>query len=307
MAISPEEVIAIAARSPRQYRMYFIGKRNGGRRAIFHPARETKGIQYALMEVFLRYLPVSNIATAYRFGVRSPIRVTAEAHARKRYTVCLDFRRFFPSIVSADLLGAIDDWNVNAAIDVEDKRFLANALFVAFRGDEFLGIGAPSSPMVSNAVMKRLDGKLYGLAVSETDDAILTRYADDLCFSSNVRGSCRRFVQSVTSLLKGEHSPSLELNEKKTKFSSTGASRHVLGLTITPEGKVSIGRERKRQVRALLNRYKYGDLSRDETLHLKGYLAYCQDVEPEFINRLVLKYGAGLLDKIAEETTATYQ
>ena len=78
---------------------------------------------------------------------------------------------------------------------------------------------------------------------------------------------------------------------------SRATKRSITGLIVTPEGEVSIGRDRKRLVRSMVHRYKQytrgeRDFGKDRRKHLSGLLAFILDVEPDFYNRLVLKYGA---------------
>jgi RNA-directed DNA polymerase len=70
----------------------------------------------------------------------------------------------------------------------------------------------------------------------------------------------------------------------------------VTGLILTATGEVSLGRERKRKVRALVDQFE--SLSSAERAWLKGTLAFCRDIEPGFVDRLVIKYGAPRLDAI---------
>lgn len=280
--------------------MYTVPKKNGGKRNIFNPARETKAIQYALMSVLLRHLPVSDIAVAYREGLSSPLLSCASKHADRRFTVSIDFKNFFPSIRPDDLIKTIQNEFGSTALAEDDLTFLNNALFTSFRGRWFLAIGAPSSPMISNAVMRAVDTRIIATAYSVAEDAVVTRYADDLVLSTNIKGACKEFVIALTAVLQETESPALTMNDQKTKYASTGSSRHVLGLTLTPEGRVTIGRNKKREIRALLHKYLHEGATNEQVVYLRGYLAYCSDVEPEFLNSLALKYGADTFVKLQQ-------
>lgn len=91
--------------------------------------------------------------------------------------------------------------------------------------------------------------------------------------------------------------PSLTINEEKTLFMSRNCRRVVTGMTIDPNGTISIGRARKRFIRSLLNDFKHGALIMKQPHILQGNLAFILDVEPRFYDRLCLKYGAELVLK----------
>jgi len=295
---SEDDVRSTVNIAPLRYRIYRVNKPNGGTRTIFHPARETKALQYALMYSYLDRFPVHDIAIGYRSGFKSPIRSAAVQHAAKPYSVSIDSERFFPSIVPEDLLTLVDPTEDKLGLSVYDREILRKALFVEFRGKQFLAIGAPSSPMVSNAVMYNMDAKLHEVAMSIDPDAIVSRYADDITFSSSRKGSSNGFVEEVEGLLQEIQHPRLRLNTRKTRFASRGSRRHFLGLTITPEGAVKVGRDRKRWVQGMIHKSRCGALSENERENLRGHLAYLRDVEPSFLNTLVLKYGGKVLEDV---------
>lgn len=284
--------------APLRYRMYRVNKPNGGTRTIFHPARETKALQYALMYSYLERFPVHDIAIGYRSGFKSPIRSAAVQHAAKPYSVTIDFERFFPSIVPDDLLALVDQPGDGLGLSVSDREILRKSLFIEFRGNQFLAIGAPSSPMVSNAVMHDMDAKLHEVAMSIDPYAIVSRYADDITFSTSRKGTSNRFVEEVERLLQEIPHPRLRLNTRKTRFASRGSRRHFLGLTITPEGAVTVGRDRKRWVQGMMHKSRRGGLSDKERENLRGHLAYLRDVEPSYLNTLVLKYGGKAINDV---------
>jgi hypothetical protein len=293
LGLLTDAVLALSAAAPTSYKRYAIRKRSGGWRVIHQPAAETKAIQYALMETLLPELPVHAAAAAYVRGRQSPLRENATKHADYRYSVRVDFKDFFPSIVPDDLLTRIRDIR---DLSQGDEKFLGNALFVRAKKDAWgLAIGAPSSPMISNAVMYSVDRELSGWASGR--GGAYTRYADDLVYSSNEKGCCAQFVVRLETLLKESKSPHLTINRKKTVYSSPATRRLVTGLIVTANGEVSIGRCRKRYLRRLLDKLKNGRLSKERRVYLRGYLSFVLDVEPELVDRLATKFGASLLNE----------
>jgi len=300
LGVTESEVLAAAQKAPKTYRRYLKPKRSGaGMREIFHPSKETKALQYALLETVLPSLPVHDAAVGYVRGLRSPLFRNAYAHSGFMFTVRLDFQDFFPSIVPDDLLSrlaSIDDWG---SMDKKDRGFLTDALFIDFRHSRFLAIGAPTSPAISNAVMFELDARLQAWA-SECNGCY-TRYADDILYSTNKKRGCHEFVGRVASEIAAMDSPDLALNEDKTLYMSRGTRRSVTGLIVTPEGDVSVGRSRKRYLRRLIDRYgRYladqGEFDEELSDSLRGLLAFVLDVEPAFFNRLAQRYGARIVN-----------
>lgn len=293
-----EKNIAIvsANKAPTSYKRYFISKKRGGKRAIFHPSKLTKSLQYAFIETILSELPVHHCAAAYVRGVKSPLLKNAKEHSVYPYSVRIDFTDFFPSITPNDLIVIIKKTVKYKNISDEDETFIANALFVTQpRGHLGLAIGAPSSPIISNIVMFEVDEKLTKLSAAISSDSVYTRYADDIVFSTAQKGNCALFFSGCKDVINRITSPKLAINSKKTSFSSKGNRRVITGLYICPSGDVSIGRINKRYIRKLLFELKKELLPEEKKKYLSGYLSYILDVEPDFYNRLAIKYGADLV------------
>jgi RNA-directed DNA polymerase len=292
LTLSSKEVRRIAAKAPTAYRSYKIPKRRGGYRWIFHPSKETKAIQYALMATYLQRLPVHPAAAAYR-RQRSPLRRNAQRHAKFAYSVRLDLADFFPSITPEVLFRSIDhveDDQLNGKQD-GDRLFLRQTLFVKVGSRGYgLAVGAPSSPMVSNHVMFRSDTSLDHLAIGL--GGVYSRYADDMVFSTNERGGCQSFAERVEAVIQDDIGSGMVLNKTKTLYMSKGTRRTVTGLFVCPDGTVSLGRARKRYIKKLVHEFRNGTLDEEEARSLRGYLAFVLDSEPEFYDRLCLKYRA---------------
>lgn len=283
----PESYLINLARSAsHRYKTYRIPKRSGGERTIHHPSKELKAVQRWLLRYVVSDFPVHEAAMAYRTNVG--IRMNALAHAGSRYLLRVDIRDFFPSITADDIAGLLHqerpDW---AEVD--------NEFFVALVCRErILTIGAPTSPALSNSVCHDLDTRLS--ATVKQRGVAYTRYADDLFFSTRRSGVMWDIPELVEALLRELPIPSrLRVHPEKTRHSSMRGKRQVTGLVLTPRGRVTIGRERKRKIRAMIHQYEA--LSPVARRELAGLLAFAKGVEPDFINALIVKYGKADVDR----------
>mgnify|MGYP001810597657 CR=1 FL=1 len=287
VCLDDSHIESMVKKAQSTYKMYYIKKKNGGTRQIFHPSKETKVLQYALMDLFLNNIPISDCAKAYKKGIKSPLLSNAKIHAPYKYSIHIDFKEFFPSIKPDDLVNALK--NEGFIFSEKDITLLKNILFLNFRGEEFLSIGAPASPICSNIVMKMFDLQFENTATKLNGK--YSRYADDILFSTDEKKECEEFYKEVSEIIRKNESPKLKINNLKTHYQSRKGKRIITGLSITPSGDVVIPREKKRYIRSLLLRRKYGIINEKEEKYLKGYLSFIRDVEPDYINNLIIKYG----------------
>jgi RNA-directed DNA polymerase len=255
----------------------------------------------ALIELLFNKFPIHIAATAYKKGLKKPLLKNVSIHAKHPFIVKLDFKDYFPSIEPSALFDAIKNYNFMPTLSQECLDFVKNVCFVRYPNGKFgLGIGAPSSPIISNIIMYSLDSQIDKIASSITSDSAYTRYADDIVFSTTLKYGCFRFVELLSSLLSTTQIPKLILNESKTSFYSRGDSRLVTGLRITPDGKVVIPRSRKRFIRGLTHKSENRQITEEKTKYLRGYISFILDVEPDFYNRLAIKYGTEILSKLMQ-------
>lgn len=272
-------------RATHMYRTYTVPKRSGGSRTIYHPSKELKALQRWLVHHVVSTLPVHQSAFAYRPG--KSIRDHADQHRRSRFLLRLDLVDFFPSIKSDDLSTFMQ--SARSDYDQADLAFLCR--LVCRFGE--LTIGSPSSPGLSNAICLEMDNRLDALA--RRFGSTYTRYADDLYFSSELPGQLSLVEKEACGIVETLDLPKmLRVNHKKTRHMSRKGRRQITGLILTSDGNTSLGRDRKRSVRTRV--HLLNTLSSDEKLKLAGDIAYCRGIEPDFYNRLVLKFGASLMD-----------
>ncbi|MCO6358226.1 retron St85 family RNA-directed DNA polymerase [Roseivirga pacifica] len=289
LSLPVEEIRKIYHQAPNSYKIYKIPKRNGGERLICHPSSHLKSVQYAIRCMYLSDLKVHDVAVAYRKGIASPLRNNALAHSEYNYSVRVDFKDFFPSISSRDLVGCLKSNRVE--LTEEEFSILSTFIFPVSRLTKGLPIGAPVSPIISNAVMYDFDCDTLSIANEISENSVVTRYADDIVFSAGSYDDTRVFVKKISELVEKTSSPKLTINKKKTLYMVPGSRRCVTGVVIKGKNDISIGRERKRYIRSLVHLYVSNKLEEKLIRHLTGYLAFVLDVEPLFYKTLVMKYG----------------
>ena len=159
-----------------------------------------------------------------------------------------------------------------------------------------MSIGAPSSPMLSNILLYDFDVEVAALCAEY--GVTYTRYADDMTFSTNEQGVLREVEQKIPAICRRIQSPKLTVNKEKTVHASKKGARRVTGLVLTNDGLVSIGREKKRIIRATFHAYTLGKLKPEEINALAGMVAYVKSVEPKYLQQIAKKYGAMALNKL---------
>lgn len=289
LTLSIEQFLRIVARAPRTYKKFTIAKKNGERRSIAQPARETKYVQNWLIGNVFDRLPIHKSATAYTKG--ASIKNNAFLHSTMPYIVKLDFKNFFPSILIGDVEAHLSRYCTD--LSAQELKYISMLSCFDDQGKTCLSVGSPASPILSNSILFQFDTLVFDWA--KANGFIYTRYADDLTFSTSVRGASSLVLPKVLEFLAGLEYPRIILNEKKTIHLSKKSSRRITGLIISNDGKVSLGRDRKREISVMVHKHLLGLLCADDLFKLQGLLGFAQDVEPLFLSRLRAKYGTDAL------------
>jgi retron-type reverse transcriptase len=296
-ALSTDDLVYLIRSAPYRYKVYEIPKKEAGKtRTIAQPARELKPLQYWVMNNVLGAFPIHPSATAYCKGRN--IADNAQPHAAHRYLCKMDFRNFFPSIKSTDFERFFSASTLAGDWTRQEVGFLSRILFWKERrgGDLRLSIGAPRSPLLSNILLYRFDVEVAELCLRRR--VSYTRYADDLTFSTNEQNVLYQIEREIPKICTRLGSPRLFLNRSKTVHASKKGARRVTGLVLTNDGLLSIGREKKRQLRAAVHKFVLGKLDDEETAKLAGMVSFIKSVEPTFLQGLTQKYGATALSHL---------
>lgn len=293
--LSKSQLLYLSATASRRYKVYEIAKRNGGKRTIAHPSKSLKAIQRWINQALFDCLPVHKCATAYKKG--ASIRRNAAVHGDTCFTLRMDFADFFPSFTLNGVVRFVEHKNVEMSLGLSSKDIQFVGRIVSREG--FLTIGAPSSPTITNAMMYDFDERVFSFV--RRTGLVYTRYADDLFISSrkpNQLGTVCSFVHTAS---KDFAHAKLRINREKTAFLSRRYRRAVTGLVITPDGKVSIGRNRKREIKALIHKYFENAIQVEDVGRTRGLIAFSMDSDPEFYKALCKKYGMANLKRIMSD------
>jgi len=303
IGISVGDVQRILARAPLRYKVYDIPKRSGGSRTIAQPSTELKVIQRYLVDNVFDKLAVSDRAMAYRKGVS--IRDNAKAHSLSPYILKLDFTAFFHSFRLADMDFV---FKINSlSIDRHEMNILKLASYWRPKGSPhfMFAMGAPSSPMLTNAMMYEIDSKIAQLCAEL--GAKYTRYADDITISGERADDLIVIERGVREVVQAADHPKLRFNDTKRGLYGPGQKKIVTGLILTPDGKISIGRDRKRQISAGVHWWLAGKIASEMHIEqLRGLVAFANDAEPTFVSSLSQKYGARAVANLMGRQKASF-
>ncbi|MEK2646090.1 retron St85 family RNA-directed DNA polymerase [Bdellovibrio sp. BCCA] len=285
-------LMAFANTASHRYKVYKIPKKKGGTRTVEQPSKEVKFLQRVLIEMLFSRLPVHSAATAYVKG--KGIAHNANQHVRSKYFVKFDFSDFFPSIKAHNIQSMLKR-NLEARginLPASDLTLITN--ICCKKGQ--LVIGAPSSPILSNLIMYEFDKEFAERMANR--GVVYTRYADDICLSSEYPNRLSDCDKEIMSVLSDFTDLKLKLNTAKTVHVSKKKKVIITGVTVTSDSSLSVGRVRKKFLRAKIHRALTGNLSPEHMKSLAGEIAYIDSIESGFYRSLIAKYGDELKNKL---------
>jgi len=291
LGLEPEAVSLIVRSASYRYKDYTVSKRTGGVRLISQPTPQVKVLQIWLARKIFRLLPIHAAAAAYMRHC-SIVRHAA-LHSRNNFLMKVDFRDFFPSLKGEDILQLLQENRGRLAHVVNDENDLNFVRSVVCRHNR-LPIGAPSSPIISNALMYDFDLKWANWC--QENEIAYSRYADDLCFSTRRANVLREVLDLLRVDLEARTSPKLHINEGKTVLTSRKRKRIVTGIVLTPQNGLSLGRKNKRKIRGMIHKFLVNKLDEKTRSYLTGYLSFARSVEPSFVESLKRKFTPETID-----------
>lgn len=250
-----------------RYRTFEIPKKAGGSRQISAPATALKILQRKLNQVLHEMYTVK--PSVHGFVRKRSILSNAKAHQNSKYILNLDLKEFFPSIN----FGRIRGMFIGKPFQLSEKAATVLAQ-ICSAGNE-LPQGAPTSPMVSNMICRKMDSELQQLVKKYR--CHYTRYADDITFSTSTRDfpealaqfDSSRNLQVGAELEKIIKDNGFEINPKKVRLRTKNQRQEVTGLTVNEFPNVQ--RKYIRQIRAMIHAWEKYGLSKAEEEYIRKY------------------------------------
>lgn len=203
---------------------------------------------------------------------KNGLKDNAECHKKNVFILEMDITNFFGSINEKQVyqlfckIGYISDVSAILANLCTYKNVLPQ--------------GAVSSPYIANLVTYHLDVRLNGLCSRR--DIVYTRYADDLCFSSNNRAKLNAIENFIKAIVKDE---GFEINEKKTRYLSNDVKKTITGITINNE-EIHVDKKLKKKIRAMIfNSIASKDYTQNDKI--KGSIAYVNSIEEGYRDKII--------------------
>ncbi len=305
---------------PDAYRKFSIRKRSGGRRFLFVPNPYLRTVQRWMHEHILKKVGVHSCSHAFK--PKSSIYKCANKHSGAQWLIKMDITGFFESISEIQVFRVFKALGYQPLVAFElarittispgglgPRRFdrawrinVPNEKIPAY-AKEVLGYlpqGAPTSPLLSNLVMRDIDKDIHQAAKKK--GLTYTRYSDDLTFSRRdknfSRKQAREFISTVGTILSAA---GFRPQHRKTIIIPPGSRKIVLGLQVDGDAP-RLRREFKDSLRQHLHYLKkFGPIEHANArqfdsvwgmkCHIRGLIDYAKMVEREYASNLLKRFN----------------
>ena len=264
--LSRRELFGLTRHPEYHYRILTLRKRNGGLRVLHAPLYQMKHAQQRILKRILSHLPVSPYATAYVPG--KGLADNAAPHVGHKYLLKMDITDFFGSITYLQVISA-------AFPSTLYPPQIGAILTTLCCYKEVLPQGAPTSPVLSNIVMRHFDDAIGGWCKKR--GIAYTRYCDDMTYSGMFDPT------EVKSLVKYELKRfGFFINDKKTVVLRNGQRKVVTGIVVNEKPQTSAAYRRAiRQDLYYCRKYGF-----EAHLHKKGILVSPDTYKAQLLGRI---------------------
>lgn len=247
----------------KKYSKFTINKKGGGLRIIFSPTKGLKDIQHVIYKALIPYYNPKNNVHGYVKG--KGIISNANVHKNMRWIGRVDIQSYYPSINIRRIIGLFQ----SRPFYFPKKIAILLAHLCTHLNQ--LPQGAPTSPILSNLIVRRLDSKLAVLA--KNCRCFYSRYADDIFISTNMKTYPKDILSYDTrdgTILLGEEIKQIFTNEdfkiNISKLSLKNKSQRQMVTGVIVNQGLNVPREYIREIRAMLYLWKKYDLHKAENI-----------------------------------------
>ncbi|MBA5248630.1 MAG: RNA-directed DNA polymerase [Gammaproteobacteria bacterium] len=238
-----------------------------------------------------------NDSVCFSYAKNTTTHTCLEPHKNNTYFLSMDIVNFFGSICNTDITRVIEHNIKQKKINISDiEKYTASIVkLITFEG--VLPIGFTTSGRISNAILFEFDKKI--LDYCSPKNITYSRYADDLIFSGNDT-NIGQVKSTVKNILTDLFDTRLNINNDKTKTYFKNTRIKILGMVITPNGKITIDKKIKSDIEIAMYFYVSDSVKFEAILEKKfngnmhkifGIIAYINSVDKDYLNKLRKKYG----------------
>ena len=254
----------------KHYQQHRIYKKDGTLRRISEPDPLLKVIQTNILKNILTQRTPSIYATAYQKGKR--LVDNTDPHVNQKQILKLDIKNFF-GCISYSMIAH------NAFPGIYYPPAVVGLLTNLCCFCESLPQGAPTSPVISNLVMKSFDNYMGQWCLDRHIN--YTRFCDDMTFSGEFDD--KMLYDKVRSFLR---EMGFTLNDKKTRLISKDYQQLVTGIVVNEKMQVSRS-YRKKLRQELYYCIKYGVKSHLIYQKNEKYLEMGDEGREAYLNHLM--------------------
>ena len=153
--------------------------------------------------------------------------------------------------------------------------------------------GSHLSPTLTNLIMVPIDYQITEtLHNYNKHHFVYTRYADDITISSKEKFDPKE-IESVVKTIFHRYQVPFRINEEKTRFGSSAGRNYHVGLILNKDNQISVGHEKNNKFKAMI--FNFCTVGTEweikDVYRMLGLISYYKAIEPEFVNKVLDKYG----------------
>lgn len=273
LGFSPQLVTRIIKNKNEYYRTFKIEKKSGGYRIVSSPRTYLKVILRYVKSNLLADLVIHESVHSYRKD-RSFVS-NAVQYENNKYVLNIDLEDYFSSITIHKVRKILRD----NGFSYYGSIFLSTLCTL----DNVLPQGAPTSPIISNAVLYELDNSMFRYC--KKNNLNYTRYSDDITISGDSRGNVDKAKSRLIAMI---GSAGFRVNNKKVRLMTYKKQQIVTGVVVnsiaTPP------RSEMRKIRAKFHNASKSIIEANVKKELWGYISYLSAFNKYRNSELLSKY-----------------
>ncbi|MFJ1328855.1 reverse transcriptase domain-containing protein [Capnocytophaga canimorsus] len=266
VGITKENIFFNTNPSNQRYRSFTIKKKTGGERVINAPKLLLVRTQKALSAIFTICMEIHPKAMGFTEG--KSVVTNAQLHIGKNYVYNIDLKVFFHSFKKWQIKRIFTQTSFQLPEEIANylASLCVHTIDIDGKKEQVLPQGAPTSPILTNILCKKMDIALDKLA--KKYKATYSRYADDITFSSNKSVFNNPiFLQELEAII---HKNKLQINPKKTRLQKKTNRQEVTGITVNE--KLNTTRKYVKQIRMWIYLIEKYGVEKAETIFRKDYI-----------------------------------